>query len=690
MLLRGLGTDRNEEEAFEWICRAAEQDVPEALYLATVAYSIGVGTAPDEHAALAMCARGAEQGHPELQHRLGVHLATGEGVPRDARRAAQLFEQAAEQGHTAAACNLGVLLAAGGPGLQRSSGEARRRFEAAAAAGDEGARRNLALLEGGGFEASSPQRDPKISLDSAQLSRLRGMLGVLDAMDGLGAGPDLQELVDILQCVEEAAVVDAAEEPWRRQRRAVPRIDAEQAEALQEAMASGAPVLLKGAMPHLSGARVLDFMPTLLHLAGRDGVVYEARGAGPDAAVEERRGPLARVVQEVHGAHAGSSCLMVCGRVLCRECLSELSSPPSCCAAGPLGGALPEALRPVAERYLLLGSGGARGRLCRDPALWCSWSLAVLGRTSWRLLPPGAQVPAAQDGDCWGGATSELDLFAASGGAGPPLAEAAWEATQEMGEVLLVPPGWWQQAAYEDRSLQVVGLHCTEAALPRIAEAACARLGVAAEPGHRPEELLRRAAAEAAGRATPRPVLQRGLLRGQAVANQVCTLVGFPAGSKFANRFLKVVLYPILDLVQVWSGAMDNIAVRVASNNKQLNRVFPEVVAMLTRFLKHVMPMKVSTGQQRKSKYVTSSEGLASESKPEMKKHGVRQSGIERWLGVDYQPEGRRRNVTRDKRMRVARGRWVKERHKLTAQAWRKQFTGIKHAPAVAPSGFDV
>eukprot|EP00959_Pyramimonas_sp_CCMP1952_P454818 9470541-Pyramimonas_sp.AAC.1 len=69
----------------------------------------------------------------------------------------------------------------------------------------------------------------------------------------------------------------------------------------------------------------------------------------------------------------------------------------------------------------------------------------------------------------------------------------------------------------------------------------------------------------------------RAVRKGQAVADAICTYVGLPAGSKYANRFLKIVLYPILDVVARSPGAklditmfVDDLALRLVGRSAQL------------------------------------------------------------------------------------------------------------------------
>merc|ERR1712151_279076 len=67
----------------------------------------------------------------------------------------------------------------------------------------------------------------------------------------------------------------------------------------------------------------------------------------------------------------------------------------------------------------------------------------------------------------WASAVSSLDSFDENHSSNHP--HDAWEVTQEMGEVLLIPPGWWHQTLHQDRTLAVMSQFVTEALLPLIA-----------------------------------------------------------------------------------------------------------------------------------------------------------------------------------------------------------------------------
>ncbi|MFM7980043.1 MAG: hypothetical protein ACKPKO_12075, partial [Candidatus Fonsibacter sp.] len=141
-----------------------------------------------------------------------------------------------------------------------------------------------------------------------------------------------------------------------------------------------------------------------------------------------------------------------------------------------------------------------------------------------------------------------------------------------------------------------------------------------------------------------------------------------PAGSKFANRFLKLLLLlPIDILLAKWAIKMtlyvDDFALRVAGTMNYVCRVLPgatsELVCMLERWLQLTVSRYhgVSKG---KSAYVASSSQLADHLAERMAVLGIHRTDSERWLGVDYQPARGKSSKTRKKRFAKAKGRWLK------------------------------
>lgn len=86
---KGLGTDRNYDEALRWYRRAAEQNHADAQYRVAVAYAFGAGgVSKDETQAAKWLQRAAENGHVKSQKMLARAYQTGElGIRPDAKKA---------------------------------------------------------------------------------------------------------------------------------------------------------------------------------------------------------------------------------------------------------------------------------------------------------------------------------------------------------------------------------------------------------------------------------------------------------------------------------------------------------------------------------------------------------------------------------------------------------------------------
>lgn len=110
------------------------------------------------------------------------------------------------------------------------------------------------------------------------------------------------------------------------------------------------------------------------------------------------------------------------------------------------------ALRPR-YKWLLIGARGAGVGIHVDPHGTSAWNALLFGRKRWALLPPGAPLrdalrgarDAADDAAALGSAAAWFEICA------PALrADAARvglvEATQEAGEILYIPAGWWHVA----------------------------------------------------------------------------------------------------------------------------------------------------------------------------------------------------------------------------------------------------
>jgi TPR repeat protein len=107
-LLKGVGIEKDEQQAAVWLRRAAE-GVPEAQYTLGRLLSEGRGIAADLKAAREWFARAAEAGVTDSQVALAEMLINARGGAQDASAALRLCEQAAAKGHSGAMFALGAM-----------------------------------------------------------------------------------------------------------------------------------------------------------------------------------------------------------------------------------------------------------------------------------------------------------------------------------------------------------------------------------------------------------------------------------------------------------------------------------------------------------------------------------------------------------------------------------------------------
>ena len=131
----GLGTKRNEKEAFELYEKAAHNDI-EALNNLAQCYSDGIGTERNLTMAFNLYKIGAEHGHAKSQFDLGICYRRGEGTKQDFNKAIEWYLKAIEQGHGGAMCNLGILYDKA-IGVEEDLEKARKYYTMSAEAGNE-------------------------------------------------------------------------------------------------------------------------------------------------------------------------------------------------------------------------------------------------------------------------------------------------------------------------------------------------------------------------------------------------------------------------------------------------------------------------------------------------------------------------------------------------------------------------
>lgn len=200
------------------------------------------------------------------------------------------------------------------------------------------------------------------------------------------------------------------------------------------------PVIVTSSMPHLSGQLVLDFMGVLTRSSGASAVDIEFQRTGES---NSRQMPLHVAMQELDCSSPGDARFVASAAALEGPLLTRFLEPPVRCAPGRVE-ALSAGQRAGRGRNLILSGRSAVTPLLRAPADSCCWQALVLGESRYRLFPPETPPAALHPWD-------PGDALALKGPA------AACEGTQRMGEVLLIPSGWWYQALSEDKSLRIAG-----------------------------------------------------------------------------------------------------------------------------------------------------------------------------------------------------------------------------------------
>ena len=164
-LTEGLGVERDERKAAEWIRRAAES-LPVAQYWYGRTLTEGRGLETDLAAARVWLGSAAENGIVEAQVMLGELMLNARGGPRDQGAAGDLFAKAAAQGHAGAMFALGVLADGNGHGADRTS--AQQWFRQAAERGHPYAQLMLARYLAHGLAGSTDLKEAQRLLKAAQ------------------------------------------------------------------------------------------------------------------------------------------------------------------------------------------------------------------------------------------------------------------------------------------------------------------------------------------------------------------------------------------------------------------------------------------------------------------------------------------------------------------------------------------
>lgn len=450
-----------------WGLRAAAgMGVPEAMFKMGQALMEGKVVSRNRVEALSWFERAGDAGHQEAQNAAGAaNLALG------CPAAAQWFERAAVRGHPLAQCNLGVLYAQA-LFVTQDHQVARQWFERSANQGCAEGQYNLALVYAKGFGV---RRNLAMAHALCTLAASQGHFQAIDALPKFKRTSDSDGNATI-------------------QRMEVPRGGAEVAEGLCSRFVKE-PVVIRHTAKLASWP--VFVVQRLLHASGRRNAHFEVQAVDGDERPKLRDGTLAEVLRDVGASGVDTSGASSSEGVffVSEEALSSLGS---CFSTLPLTtGKWPEGLRPAAQHALVAASAKTASSLFRCPMNFGSWHLAVLGSQCWRLFPPPPTVDKALLTRFGGGSSS------ASFNDAPPFCASHTCVVRLMaGEVLVVPPGWWQQSYQMEPSVSVTSEWIHEGAMPEALAIA------ASEAGFRTATFLPEDAAAVAAEVT-----RRGLAR---------------------------------------------------------------------------------------------------------------------------------------------------------------------------------
>lgn len=135
--VNGIGVEEDEDVALEWLEKAVEQEITEALFEYGEYYA-------DEKEKVVYLKKAAEKNHNEAMYKLGECYGNGIGVSIDKAEAYKWYRKAAEQGHTESQNMVGRYLEEGWANVTKNEKEAVEWYRKAAEQGFDIAQTNLA------------------------------------------------------------------------------------------------------------------------------------------------------------------------------------------------------------------------------------------------------------------------------------------------------------------------------------------------------------------------------------------------------------------------------------------------------------------------------------------------------------------------------------------------------------------
>ncbi len=139
---KGLGVEKNDEKAVEWLNKSADKNNPLALHSLGLMYADGQIVNKDDKKAVELLQKAAEKCNVFSMYYMGLMLKTGRGIEKDDKQSAAWFKKAAQKGHSKSMYVLGSLYEKG-IGIQKDHLEALNWWKKAAQKGNKNAQSQL-------------------------------------------------------------------------------------------------------------------------------------------------------------------------------------------------------------------------------------------------------------------------------------------------------------------------------------------------------------------------------------------------------------------------------------------------------------------------------------------------------------------------------------------------------------------
>ncbi len=137
-----LKVEKNQEKAFEYFEKAANENCHSALNNIAYCYANGLGVEKDEKKAVEYYQKAANSNNGEAMHNLGFCYANGLGVEKDEKKAIEYYQKAADFNNADAIYNLGFCYEKG-RGVEKDEKKAIEYYQKAADLGNSNAMYNL-------------------------------------------------------------------------------------------------------------------------------------------------------------------------------------------------------------------------------------------------------------------------------------------------------------------------------------------------------------------------------------------------------------------------------------------------------------------------------------------------------------------------------------------------------------------